>query len=68
MNERTTEERNQARAFKSGFWFGTVTGRELSPREVGEMNPDLSTREVDAFLEGNGDAVRGDSWRFDRLD
>jgi hypothetical protein len=65
--ELTKDEKNARRAFKAGFWVGTVTGRDLSPREVEEMNPELSVREVEAFLNGNDDGVRGDSWRFDRL-
>ena len=64
MNE---ERKNQVRAFKSGFWSGAVSGRALSASEVEEMNPDLSAREVEAFLNGNDDAVAGDSGRFDRL-
>jgi hypothetical protein len=65
--ELTKEEKNLRRAFKAGFWVGTVTGRELSANEVEEMNSDLSSREVEAFLNGNDDGVKGDSWRFDRL-
>ncbi len=56
------------RAFREGFFAGVGLGRELSDREVGDLRPDLSARERDAFSNGVVDAVAGDSFRLDLLD
>jgi hypothetical protein len=53
----------QEKAYLCGFDYGTDKhGRNLSPRDVDEMYPQYTTREVDAFLDGVDDGVRNDPW------
>ena len=53
-------------AFCLGFTTGRRNGRFMSAREALAEHPGLlDSSNVDAFLNGVHDGVRGDSWRYD---
>jgi len=44
-----------------------TNGTAWSPRDVLKHFPDFNHSEVDTFLNGQGDALQGDSFRYDRI-
>lgn len=50
--------------FEIGWNHGLITQRECTAREAMERFPGFNSQQIDEYLNGRGDGVRGDSFRI----
>lgn len=55
------------KAFISGYQLGKTKRRDFSKRELETLFPGLSVEEIDAMSNGVGDALAGDSYRYNLM-
>jgi hypothetical protein len=61
---RRISERN---AFCLGYEDGAFDQKNISRRQVETDRPSLFDYEIDAYLNGHDDGVRGDTWRYRQI-
>lgn len=59
-----TQSQFRAQAFVTGYRHGSIRGLVSSPREVYERFPKWATPQVEAYLNGQDDGLKGDATRF----
>lgn len=62
-----TQQDLERLAFLTGYDHGHIAGTHASPREATERFPAWNAGQIDAYLNGRDDGVRGDPWRASQL-